>query len=172
MVQEDSEIYGVDESDDQIASMSQEKFKLLMKKKVKIHAIKYLHEMAQPHSKSENLTNKDLAKQPYLSDRRFSKEDVQLLFTLRTKMLDCKSNFEHQYQHNMCCRVCNDVNTIEDEDHILACKVLNTEPQEVAFSDVYGSVDEQYKVVQVLKKVLRRRKTYLDIAEKTANPSS
>ena len=172
IVQEDRIKYGVTESDEQIASMPQEKFKTLIKKKVKIHAIKYLHEMAQPHSKSENLINKDLAKQPYLSDRRFSKEDVQLLFTLRTRMLECKSNFEHQYQHNMCCRLCNDTDTIEDEDHILACNVINTEQHEVEFSDVYGTVDEQYKVVQVFKKVLRRRKTFMDIAEKTANPSS
>ena len=62
IVQEDRIKYGVTESDEQIASMPQEKFKTLIKKKVKIHAIKYLHEMAQPHSKSENLINKDLAK--------------------------------------------------------------------------------------------------------------
>ena len=55
IVQEDRIKYGVVESDDQIASMSQEKFKILIKKKVKTHAITYLHEMAQPHSKSENL---------------------------------------------------------------------------------------------------------------------
>ena len=85
-------------------------------------------------------------------------------------MFDCKSNFEHQ--HNMCCRVCNDANTIEDENHIPACKVLNTELHEVSFSDVYGNVNEQYKAVQFYKKVLRRRKTYMDIAEKTVNPSS
>ena len=43
--------YDMVESDDQIATMSQEKFKNLIKKKVKTQAIKDLYEMTQPHSK-------------------------------------------------------------------------------------------------------------------------
>ena len=72
---------------------------------------------------------------------------------------------------NITC-VAESANTFEDEDHILACKVINTELHEVAFSDVYGNVNEQCKAGQVYKKVLRRTKTYMDIAEKTVNPSS
>ena len=45
--------------------------------------------------------------------------------------------------------------------------MLNDQVYEVTFSDVYGNADEQYKVVQIFKKVLRRRQPYLDIAEKT-----
>ena len=42
------------------------------------------------------------------------------------------------------------------------------------FEDVYGNVDNQHKVVQVFKKVLRKRKIFMEIAEKTAknHPSS
>ena len=43
--------YDMVESDDQIATMSQEKFKNLIKKKVKTHAIKDFHEMTQHPSK-------------------------------------------------------------------------------------------------------------------------
>ena len=75
-------------------------------------------------------------------------------------MLDCKGNFYG--------RICKSTNSVEDEDHILNCSVLNDEECEVQFSDVYGSTDEQYRAVQVFKKVLRRRQVYLDIAEKTA----
>ena len=83
-------------------------------------------------------------------------------------MLDCKANFRNQHGNILTCRICKAANSVEDEDHILNCSVLNDEEYEVQFSDVYGSTDEQYRAVQVYKKVLRRRQVYLDIAEKTA----
>ena len=83
-------------------------------------------------------------------------------------MLDCKTNFRNQYNNVLTCRICKENDSIEDEDHILNCSVLNDEGYGVQFSEVYGSADEQYRAVQVFKKVLRRRQIYLDIAEKTA----
>ena len=174
IIQEEKEKFSVTESDDQIACMSQGKFKNMIKKKVKKHAIQYLHQLAQPHSKSDNLEKNKFKRQQYLTDRRFSKEDVQLLFTLRTKMLYCKSNFRNQFQHNMCCRICKVANTVEDEEHILTCKALNSQVNpEAKFSHVYGNVNQQYEIVQVFKNILRRRKVYLDIAGTAAsNPSA
>ena len=40
-----------------------------------------------------------------------------------------------------------------NEDHI----------HKVRFSDVYGNTDEQYKALQVFKKILRSRKVYLNV---------
>ena len=169
IMQEERIKYNVLESDESISIMSQEQFRTLVKKRVHSHAVKYLHGLASHHSKSEHLINPKFEKQTYFSDRRFSKEDVQLLFSLRTKMLNCKSNFQTQYHNKLCCRICKGIDTIENEDHILKCPVLNEEQYNVKFSDVYdGSTDFQYRALQVFKKVLRRRKTYLDIAEKTS----
>ena len=83
-------------------------------------------------------------------------------------MIDCKANFRNQHRNILTCRICKEADSIEDEDHILKCSVLNDDEYAVQFSDVYGSPDEQYRAVQVFKKVLRRRQVYLDIAEKTA----
>ena len=166
---DEREKYGLLESDETIAKMSQETYRNHVKKKVYSHAVEYLHDLASPHSKSENLKNENFQRQPYFSDRRFSKEDVQLLFRLRTKMVDCKANFRNQYRNILTCRICKATESIENEDHILTCSVLNDEEYDVQFSDVYGSTDGQYRAVQVFKKVLRRRKIYLDIAEKTAD---
>ena len=166
---DEREKYGLLESDETIAKMSQETYRNHVKKKVYSHAVEYLHDLASPHSKSENLKNENFQRQPYFSDRRFSKEDVQLLFRLRTKMVDCKANFRNQYRNILTCRICKATESIENEDHILTCSILNDEEYDAKFSDVYGSTDGQYRAVQVFKKVLRRRKIYLDIAEKTAN---
>ena len=77
-------------------------------------------------------------------------------------MVDCKSNFSHLYEENTTCRICNDIDSYEDEDHLLVCTTLNSEEYDVRYSDVYQNVDKQYKVTQVFKKVLRRRNIYME----------
>ena len=116
--------------------------------------------MASKHSKSTKIASEKFGKKAYFSDNRLSKEDIQLLFALRTKMIDCKSNFSNQFDNVLTCRFCQEVNTVENEDHLLLCKTLNTEEYDVQFSDVYCDLDKQYKVTKVFKKVLRRRKIY------------
>ena len=105
-------------------------------------------------------------KKPYLSDRRMMKEDVQLLFTLRTRMTNCKSNFKQQYVNNMKCRICASEGSVEDEDHILICPALTDGQTDVQFTDVYGDIDSQLHAVKVYKKVLRKRQVYIDMIEK------
>ena len=77
-------------SHETISKMSQKQFRKLIKKKVHSHAVNYIHELA--------------GRQAYFSDRRFSKFDVQFLFTLRSKMLNCKLNFQNQFSTNLSCR--------------------------------------------------------------------
>ena len=124
--------------------------------------MKYLNTMASKHSKSTKIAAEKFEKKAYFSDHRCSKEESQLLFALRTKMIDCKSNFRNQFDNVLTCRTCQEVNSVEDEDHLLSCKTLNTEEYDVQFSDVYCNLDKQYKVTKVFKRILRRRQIYLD----------
>ena len=43
----------ITQTDEQIASMSREQFKNIVDSKVTSHAVKYLNELAEPHSKSD-----------------------------------------------------------------------------------------------------------------------
>ena len=133
-----------------------------IEKKIHHVAVKYLSGLAEKHSKSTKIAEEDFGKKAYFSDKRFSKEDIQILFSLRTKMTDSKSNFSNLFDNDLTCRMCKEVNSIEDEDHILICKKLNTERYDAKFADVYSDIEKQYKVTQVYKKVLRRRKIYLE----------
>ena len=135
---------------------------------IEAHAVRNLNNIAENHSKSEQIVNYGFEKKAYFTDRRFSKSDVQLMFSLRTKMLDCKTNFQNQYEEDLSCRFCKDKNKLEDEDHILQCTVLNNDKTDVKFSDVFGNIDQQYKAVQVFKTVMRRRKFYLKIMQKSS----
>ena len=52
----------------------------MIEKKINSEALKYLNALAK--SKSRLITNEKFKKKPY---RRFSKEGVQILFTLKTR---------------------------------------------------------------------------------------
>ena len=68
-------------TDDEIEKMSREKYKTLVEKCIQSEGVKYLCGLAAPHSKSDFIVNDKLEKKAYFSDRRFSKEDVQILFS-------------------------------------------------------------------------------------------
>ena len=86
----------------------------------------FLQALATIHSKSQfTLKQTKLEQQKYLSDERSSKNDAQLLFTLKSRMLSVKSNFKKSHDNNLQCQTC-DKSNIEDENHILICENLKT----------------------------------------------
>ena len=90
---------------------------------------------------SSVISTEKFGRNAYLKDRRFTKEDCQLLFALKTKMVDFISNSSHLYEENMTYRICNAIDSYEDEDHL-----LKDEEYDVRYSDVYPNIDKQYKV--------------------------
>ena len=150
-------------TDQEIQNLSQEKFKTIVNEKIEKSAIAYLQKLAGKHSKTNCIAKEKFGRKEYLTDIRFSKEDIQLLFSLRTKMVDVKSNFGHLYEDdNFNCRICMDVDSFEDENHLLLCEKLNDEKYDIRYSDVYSTVDKQLVAVRIFKKILRRRNVYLD----------
>ena len=64
------------ETDNEISEMSKNKFKKIIKEKIEAHAIKYLNDIANINSKSKNIKNEKFQKMRYISDRRFTKDDI------------------------------------------------------------------------------------------------
>ena len=78
---------------------------------------------AAKHSKSLGMLTditslKKWRRQSYLNENIFSKEELFLLFQLRSRMLDVKSNFSTLYERNLVCRTCKEEDSVEDEDHL------------------------------------------------------
>ena len=152
--------YGIVKSDEEISQMSKNKFKKIVQEKIQKFANKYLHDLAKTHTKSAKIENKKFVRQLYFADRRFSREDIQLLFALRTRTINVKQNFKSQYE-NMNCRICKVENSLEDEEHILHCGAFDEYTGDIMFNDVYGNIDKQFEAVKIYKKVIRRREVYL-----------
>ena len=116
---------------------------------------------------AENSTFKQFKIQNYLKHPDMSKEDGQILFALRSRSIDLKNNYKQLYNYNTICRLCTQEESIESESHLLTCDVLKGEVREdeqnITTSDLFGPTHKQIKAVKLFKRVLRRRKIYMDV---------
>ena len=95
--------------------------------------------------------------QSYLKSSEISTLNKQILFKLRTKMLNIKANFSSVNKNNLLCSLCKDMSTTENEEHLLVCSVLANHPKlkddigQVKFEDVFSDEQKQFRAVKVLK---------------------
>ena len=169
---EEKEKYEITLSDEEISKLSKYKFKRIVDKKVNSFACQYLKQKGSKHEKSlkilELVQDKSILKrQEYLKGNNFSKTDCQLLFKLRSKMLDVKTNFSHFYNKDLSCRTCRVVGVKENEDHLLKCKMLVSEisDPEVQFEYVFKDLEKQTIAIANFKAVLRKRDILLKLQE-------
>ena len=162
LIEQEKQKYDVSVTDDEIGMMSKYKFKMLVQKRVESVAFQDLKERASQHSKSAGILScigsRKMKKQDYLCGNNFTKEDIKLLFQLRCRMVEVKSNFRSFHGGDLSCRTC-DTGLVEDEDHLLKCKNLqiDDQPQNVKYSDVFGSIEHQRRAVRLFKAILRKR---------------
>ena len=113
------------------------------------YALEYLKCIAGKHSKSTKIleeTNKfkSLKRTDYLKENNLSKQDSQLLFKLRTRMLDVKSNFGEMYENDLKCRSCTVDSAEENEDHLLVSDFLKSEVdknKQITFNSVFMNLE-------------------------------
>ena len=178
-IQHEKDKYGIAETDEEISKLSKNKFRKLVENKVNSHAFNSLKQKAASHSKSLNILdevkNQGIVKRrSYLKENTLSRSDCQLLFQLRTKMLDVKANFSNMYNKDLTCRTCKEAGTIENEDHILQCEILKSEIEnsEVSFDYVFKDLKKQILAVKTFKSVLRKREVFLRYQESKRDDDS
>ena len=169
--------YDIVQTDDQISRMSKSQFKSLVNKKVNSHAFEYLKEKAKSHKKSEKILenvqkSSVFTRQSYLKENMLHKSDCQLLFKLRSRMLDVKSNFSSFYNNDMTCRTCRKPDSFENEQHLLICENLKNEikSETVNFEDLFGDLKKQKETLFAYKSVLRKRDILLSTLDGLGGP--
>ena len=108
----------------------------------------------------------------YLTDPRFSKSQVETLFSLRSRTIQCKDNFKMKFKDNdllcNCCKLfyCS-------QGHILQCPEIvklvkiHTHCEVKDPEMIYGTVDQQLKIVRVYEEYLSIRETLLKESSST-----
>ena len=108
----------------------------------------------------------------------FTNQDMSLLFTLRSRAVDCKINFKNRYHNeDLQCSLCHEEQ--DDPPHILRCKVLHAQlageefvSGEVKYEDILRDVYKQKVVVTLFRKLLDIRKTMAqNRQQETPDPS-
>ena len=145
--------------------LSRQKFKKLLKRKINSAAINYLNNIAKKHSKSTPLVKSKLKCEKYINDKRFTQEEVRLLFKLRTRMYPVKANFKKKHMGNLTCEFCVIHNS--DQQHLLKCSVLakfvpELNNSEVEYDDIFGSVDKQLRAIKLFSKLTKQRKILIE----------
>ena len=135
-------------------------------KKAKIVAQKFLYKKKLEHSKLDFLEFKELKCAEYLLDQSISKNEVKLLFKLRTRMYSVKNNFKIQYNNNLTCDLCKSQKC--DQPHLLQCSVLKKSTPElnfnttVKYNDIFGDIDKIVPAIKLLSKIVKKREELLE----------
>ena len=109
--------------------------------------------------------------QKYLKSSKFSNYQVEMLFKLRSRNIDVKSNFKSKYKFNnilnLQCRMINCFE-IEDQEHILKCKVIisnlsKTSPlKNINYNDLFSNTTKQKRIVEAYIALLDQRESMLN----------
>ena len=145
-------------SENEIKCMKKEAFKKYLKAKLFEKATKFLFKIKAKHSKSANLNTFGLQK--YLISEKLSTKEKKLLFSLRTRSVNVKTNYKNKYKFNMQCSLCGDPSESESETHLLNCtKILEsidnaTEVQNASYKHIFSeNIEEQVAITKIFAKV-------------------
>ena len=116
-------------------------------------------------SKIKHIKYTKLATQSYILSNQLNNDDINLLFSLRSRMTKLKRNFSTQYKNNLSCSLgCKDE---ESQSHLLDCSVIlnNMEDKtimtEIEYSDLFKGVDEQICITKIFSEIFKIRENLL-----------
>ena len=166
-VAQDMEVFKLGVQVEEIETMSEAKFKALVKEKEKEATLEYLNseKISKNHTKVMHIMHSELAMQDYLKPNTSTIEESKFTFLARSRMLDVRNNFKGQYTHTdtLCPLGCLDEDT---QQHLLVCDELNETHSVVSEVPVYehlfcDTLEKKLNIARILKSQLKKRKKLL-----------
>ena len=150
---------------DTLKEMKKSSFCALLNKSIETNAFKRLENMKLSHTKVKNVKHYMLQMRKYFqpSEANATKEEIQLVFKLRCRMTETKTNFKGLYDTYEC-----DICGKEDESqsHILECTELvnmNKQITEITNYDKIfeGKTSEQVNIARIFQQNMAIKEKYL-----------
>ena len=165
LIQKDFEFIEEDWNDFHIRSIPKDIYIKNIKEKVQRAAFKnYLSLREASKTKMKPLIYEEFQMQKYLTSNQFNREEVKLLYSLRSKCYPSKANFKNMNKGNLkCIFLCDQVETQEHvfqhcEPVLRRLKLTHTEQ----IKSIYGSPLEQKSAIQIFVKIDQMRKFMID----------
>ena len=153
----DKEEINLNLNDESIKKMTKIKFKKFLKGKINEAAFKYLNNIKSSHSKVKHIIYENFKTQSYLLDTKFTTNEKQLLFRLRTRMTNVKCNFSSMYQ-DLTCNLCKS-ESLQSDFHLLECEKLLQKCSQLSndvsseYEDIFGSSSEQLSITKLFSSI-------------------
>ena len=140
-----------------IRTMNKVKWKNMLKQSIMNISLKKLESKKQTHSKVKHLKHPRLVTQSYLlpNDQKISKEEIQLIFNIRSRVLNVKMNLQGLHESYEC-EICEKDD--ETQKHIYECTEIWKSKENLTndkipdYEDVMtGNLKDQLKVARIMK---------------------
>ena len=166
-IKNDKILLEIDEDDNKYKTIKPKKFKSKIKIKIREKTFNYLKEKQMNHSKVKEIKYETFKQQKYMSNYSFTQNDIDLLFKLRTNMIDVKMNFKGMYEKYSCDLCQKDVP--QTQVHLTQCEaIINNcsmlfENIDAEYEDIYGKPEKQLKIVRLFRSILQTKEKMLEV---------
>ena len=161
-IEEDRTFLDIPYSDEEICAFSKKSFKQILDRKVQQKRKVFLRSLQATKTKSGYLNFTD-SPQPYITDPRFTKDQVHLLVALRSQTFNCKENFKWKFSDNLMCDLCYIFPC--SMSHILRCSVIlqnsnvtQADISSISLNMIYGGVEDQLTFICTYQKLVDTRR--------------
>ena len=167
-IEEDKKNLNIDINEESIKKMKKAKFKKVLKEKLNKKAPNFLYTQRDREDRSKTKNLKLFGFQNYLKTTALSTKEKKTLFSLRTRMIDVKTNYRNKYKYNMQCRLCEDKSEEESEKHLLKCSKIiqqctNLDISNAKYEDIFSEdIDTQISITKIFTFVFKTRAKLLN----------
>ena len=145
-------------SSSEIKHSKKEDLQKQVKEACKVSAIKYLNNIKSKHSKVLHIPHPTLDMQPYLKPNQITISEAKFIFSVRTRMLDLKTNFRNKYS-DVKCPNCEEEDT---QSHLLVCEKIVGPSSLITdipiYENIFGkNLEEILQVTRILWKNFKLR---------------
>ena len=145
---------------EEITNMKKSKFKNLVKNQVEVKALIFLNQLKSEHSKVRKLDYKMIKMRKYLmpNNEDVTNEEKQLLFKLRCRLTETKTNFKGLYDNYMC-DLCDQEE--ETQEHLFRCTEILKRKVEIERNDYEkifnGTIHDQILMTRIFRENMKIR---------------
>ena len=152
--------YNLPLNDMNVKSMTRNDWKIFVKNRVKACAFEKLLFQCSSNRKTNQLSYKRLEAQNYLTS--LGSSEARIIFKVRVRMLDLKTNFKRKYELNLSCPFC--LEGEESIDHIFTCNKGLLRPdklENITFTEINKT--DNMRLLKDVAKFINRYKKFRDI---------
>ena len=161
-VKKDLEDFEIDETFEDITQYSKTSWQNKVRQSMKAKAFEDLLESQTELSKGSNLNYGDLKMRSYLKSNHINIKQAKLIFKIRTRMMNVKTNYKQNY-NDLSCPCCK-LELATQEHMAMTCEKLSFKISQKEYLSFFGqNEDDMAKVVKKFETNEQDRNNILDI---------